>query len=130
MVGRASIISHLGFAFLFFVIFQICSFIVKSLGYERGKYNQVANYAFLDAQINKSIRKKAPTVYFQEALAQCDTGIITCGSITDRDALMKNLQMNCIPLEIFGMDESRYDEFLKKRRVLMAQKIRKHYESL
>lgn len=103
---------------------------LKSLGYERGKYNQVANYAFLDAQVNKSIGKKAPTVYFREALAQCDTGIITCGSITDRDVLMKNLQMNCIPLEVFDMDESRYGEFLEKRRELMAQKIRNHYESL
>ncbi len=103
---------------------------LKSLGYERGKYNQVANYAFLDAQVNKSIGKKAPTVYFREALTQCDTGIITCGSITNRDVLMKNLQMNCIPLEVFDMDESRYGEFLEKRRKLMAQKIRNHYESL
>lgn len=69
-------------------------------------------------------------VYFQDALTQCDTGIIKCGSITDRDVLIKNLQMNCIPQDIFDMDERRYGEFLEKRRVLMAQKIRKHYESL
>lgn len=38
--------------------------------------------------------------------------------------------MNCVPEDVFGMDHTRYAEFLEKRRVLMAQKIKKYYYSL
>ncbi len=103
---------------------------LKAKGYEKSRYNQEGNYAFLDTQVNKSIGKKAPNVYFTEALKQCETGVITIGSITDYDQLMANLETNCVPVEVFEMDHTRYPEFLEKRRVLMARKIRKYYESL
>lgn len=97
---------------------------------EKSKYNQVANYAYLDSQVNKSIGKKAPNEYFPEAKAQCQTKTITIGSITDHDQLLENLRINCVPSDVFDMDHTRYDEFLQKRRVMMAQKIRDYYESL
>ena len=103
---------------------------LKGNGYEKSMYNQEGNYAFLDTQVNKSIGKKAPNVYFPEAREQCKTGVITIGSITDYDQLMENLKVNCVPEEVFEMDHTRYAEFLEKRRVMMAQKIRKYYESL
>jgi len=103
---------------------------LKSNGYEKSMYNQEGNYAFLDTQVNKSIGKKAPNVYFQEAKTQCDTGVITVGSITDFEQLKKNLLTNCVPLDVFEMDHTRYAEFLEKRRVMMAKKIREYYESL
>lgn len=103
---------------------------LKANGYEKSLYNQEGNYAFLDTQVNKSIGKKAPNVYFPEARKQCETGIITIGSITDCDQLMDNLRTNCIPEEVFEMDHTRYAEFLEKRRVLMAKKIREYYEAL
>ncbi|KUE73650.1 hypothetical protein AUQ37_01745 [Candidatus Methanomethylophilus sp. 1R26] len=40
---------------------------------------------------------------------------------------MANLSANCIPEDVFDMDFTRYDEFLQKRRVLMARKIRDYY---
>lgn len=103
---------------------------LKSNGYEKSMYNQEGNYAFLDTQVNKSIGKKAPNVYFNEAREQCKTGVISIGSITNYDQLIENLKTNCVPEDIFEMDHTRYAEFLEKRRVLMAQKIRKYYESL
>ena len=103
---------------------------LKSEGYEKSQYNQEGNYAFLDTQVNKSIGKKAPNEYFPEARNQCETGKITIGSITDYDQLMANLETNCIPADVFEMDHTRYTEFLDKRRVMMAKKIRKYYESL
>ena len=103
---------------------------LKANGYEKSMYNQEGNYAFLDTQVNKSIGKKAPNVYFPEARKQCETGVITIGSITDCEQLMKNLKTNCVPEEVFDMDHTRYAEFLEKRRVLMAKKIRKYYELL
>ena len=98
--------------------------------YKKSMYNQDANFAYLDTPVNISIGKKAPKEYFTAALKQCQTKIATCGSIIDSDQLMRNLEMNCIPYEIFQMDCSDYERFLQKRRLLMAQKIRKFYESL
>ena len=103
---------------------------LKSNGYEKSMYNQEGNYAFLDTQVNKTIGKKAPNEYFPEARKQCETGIITIGSITDYDQLMENLKTNCVPEDVFEMDYTRYAEFLEKRRVMMAKKIRKYYEAL
>ena len=104
---------------------------LKEKGYEKSLYNQEGNYAFLDTQVNKSIGKLAPNEYFPAARKQCEPGeIITIGSITDYDQLMSNLEANCVPEDVFDMDHTRYAEFLEKRRVMMAMKIRKYYESL
>ncbi len=103
---------------------------LKSNSFEKSQYNQEGNYAFLDTQVNKSIGKKAPNVYFPEAKKQCETGEITIGSITDYEQLLENLSINCVPEDVFDMDYTRYQEFLEKRRAMMAKKIRMYYESL
>ena len=99
-------------------------------GFERTQYNQTANYAYLDTPVNISIGEKAPKDYFSAALAQCGSDKAETGSIIDEKVLRENLATNCIPEDVFEMDYTRYDEFLEKRRVLMAAKIRKYYESL
>lgn len=103
---------------------------LKKCNYEKGMYNQEANYAYLDTQVNKSIGEKPPKVYLNMALKQCDTKVIECGSITDKSQLMNNLKANCIPEEAFNMDESQYTLFLDARRKLMAKKIKSYYNSL
>ena len=103
---------------------------LKANGHEKSSYNQEANYAFLDTQVNKTIGKKAPNVYFAEAKKQCETGSIVIGSISDYDQLLSNLKTNCVPEDVFDMDHTRYAEFLEKRRTMMAKKIRAYYESL
>ena len=103
---------------------------LKANGFSRNQYNQNANYAYLDTQVNKSIGKKAPNVYFAEAVKQCDTKQITCGSITDIDVLKANLIANCIPFEVCSMDHANYEAFLAERRKRMAQKIKEYYNSL
>lgn len=99
-------------------------------GFERSAYNQTANYAYLDTPVNISIGKKSPKDYFSIALQQCGGEKALCGSIINEKDLHYNLATNCIPEDIFDMDYTRYMEFLEKRRVLMAKKIRKYYESL
>ena len=99
-------------------------------GFDRTQYNQTANYAYLDTPVNISIGKKAPNDYFSVALAQCGQETAESGSILNEKDLRANLAINCIPEDIFEMDYTRYDEFLEKRRSLMAQKIRKYYENL
>ena len=103
---------------------------LKKNGFEKDKYNQGGNYAFLDSQVNKSIGEKPPKNYLNLALEQCETKNIVCGSITDKDELIENLKMNCIPQSAFDMDFTNYEDFLEERRKLMAAKIKKFYMSL
>lgn len=99
-------------------------------GYQRNQYNQNANFALLDTDVNKSIGKRSPKEYFAIAFNQCSTKVATCGTIMNVDQLRENMRINCIPDEIINWDFSNYDEFLKARRLLMANKIRLFYESL
>ena len=94
------------------------------------KYNQVANYIYLDPQVNKAISDSAPCEYFGRALRQCETKELELGNITELTLLKENLAENCIPETVIEMDASRYDEFLIERRKLMAAMMRRYYMSL
>ena len=97
---------------------------------EKSRYNQVANYAYLDTGVNISVGKKAPNDYFATALEQCQTGKIKVGTITNEQELLDNLSANCIPAEVIEMTSDDYFAFLEQRRKLMAQKIKEYYYSL
>lgn len=104
---------------------------LKQNGYEdRAKYNQVANYTYLDTGVNISIGKKAPNEYFTKAKEQCESKKCSIGTILNENILMENLKMNCIPENIFSMQSVDYETFLQERRKLMAQKIKHYYYSL
>ena len=94
------------------------------------KYNQVANYIYLDTQVNKAISDEAPIDYFEKVVAQCATRSIVLGNITDLSLLAANLAENCIPRSIKDMDASDYEAFLAERRKLMAVMIKRYYLSL
>ena len=103
---------------------------LKKQGYNRGIYNQIANYVMAQSEINIAIGTKAPNVYFNELLEQCNGGKLKYGSINTMEELNKNLAMNCIPLSIATMDASKYTEFLEERRKLMALKIKQYFTML
>lgn len=94
------------------------------------KYNQVANYIYLDTQVNKAISDDAPDVYFTKAKQQCITKNIVLGNISDETLLDSNLSENCIPNGIETMNMSSYDDFLRERRKLMAAMIERYYKGL
>ena len=96
----------------------------------KGRYNQVANYTYLDTQVNKAISDDAPNVYFGKVLTHCDTGTIAFGNISDRETLSENLSENAIPESIVNMTVLDYNDFLTERRKLMAQQIEKYYKTL
>jgi hypothetical protein len=104
--------------------------LLKKAGMTRGEYNQIANYAYTQEEINIKIGNKAPKIYFQEVRAQCNGGPLKYGSINDTRVLSANLEANCVPETVMEMDVDRYEEFLVARRAFMANKIRKYYESL
>jgi hypothetical protein len=96
----------------------------------RGKYNQVANYVYMQSEINIRVKNKAPNVYFQELLKQCGTGELNYGGILEEEMLRQNLESNCIPESIFEMTFGDYEDFLKTRRELMAVKIKDYFYRL
>lgn len=106
------------------------AYLKKSGVDSRTRYNQVANYIYLDTQVNKAISDDAPCVYFKKAVEQCETKAYALGNITYADLLRANLAENCIPESVIDMDASRYDEFLAERRKLMAALVRRYYMGL
>jgi len=104
---------------------------LKKNGYnDRSKYNQVANYTYLDTGVNISISAAAPNEYFSEAEKQCETKEHKIGTIIQYEEYIENLTANCIPCEIASMTFADYDTFLQERRKMMAKKIKKYYYSL
>ena len=104
---------------------------LKNNGVEaKGRYNQVANFTYLDTQVNKAVRDDAPNIYFGKALEQCENKKIAFGNISDREAFMKNLEENSIPKSVVSMTVKDYDVFLAERRGLMSQLIEKYYKGL
>lgn len=103
---------------------------LKKHGMSRGQYNQIANLAYMQQEINIKVGDAAPNVYFNRVLEQVDNGDYLYGAIHSREALGENLDMHCIPDSIFDMDVNHYADFLAERRVLMAEKIRRYYQSL
>lgn len=96
----------------------------------KSMYNQIANYAYLQTEINIKISDDAPKEYMSVVLGQIETGQGVYGGITNRDELKKNLEMNCIPEGFENMSIEDYPRFLDARRKLMAKKIKAYYESL
>ena len=97
---------------------------------ERGLYNQIANYVYTQSEINVKIKDQAPKDYMSQIKEQCTAGNIIYGGIDSLVKLKTNMEANCIPQEIFMMDYTQFENFLDKRRHLMAQKIRRYYELL
>jgi hypothetical protein len=97
---------------------------------ERNKYNQIANFTYLDPQVNKDISDSSPNEYFSAAYEKCREGESMFGNIADVYALNQNLQTNCIPLNIVNMDYHEYESFLVERRKQMAVKIKLYYNNL
>ncbi|MPM05614.1 hypothetical protein SDC9_51904 [bioreactor metagenome] len=97
---------------------------------DKSKYNQIANYTYLDTQTNISIGDKAPNEYFNVVFEQCVSKELKFGNFSDIELLKENLSTNCIPENIISMVAADYEEFLLERRKLMAKKIKGYYYSL
>lgn len=105
-------------------------YLIKNGWKDKATYNQIANYTYLDTQVNKDISDDAPYVYFGKAFAACDNGESAYGNISIRSELLANLNDNCIPTDIVAMEHTDYLCFLDKRRKMMAKKIQNYYNNL
>lgn len=103
---------------------------LKKQGLQKSQYNQIANYALAQSEINIAIGEKAPKVYFKELHDQVNGGKKKYGGIQEKELLIENLKMHCIPLDVFNSLADDYPHFLEERRRLMALKIRDYFYSL
>ena len=104
-------------------------YLVKN-GLGRGDYNQIANYVYMQSEINIKVGNKSPKDYFSVVLNQIQDDNRTLSGILSHDDLVSNLGNNCVPATIMDMTIENYSDFLNERRILMAQKIRNYYFGL
>lgn len=103
---------------------------LKKTGMKRGQYNQIANYVYMQQEVNIQVGAKSPSIYFNEIAEQCNGAPLKYGAIDNQAELQSNFDSNCIPPSINGMSVDDYPAFLKQRRALMAEKIKVYYRSL
>lgn len=103
---------------------------LKKNGLDKGKYNQIANYVYMQSEINIKVGNKPPKDYFELINSQIENGNRLVSGISSREEMMENLRANCVPAEIVDMTITDYPAFLALRRRLMANKIKDYYFSL
>lgn len=93
-------------------------------------YNQIANYAMTQSEINIRIKDESPKMYMSKVLEQIATKQPYIGGIITQKELEETFQQTGIPQEFINYDVNNYQEFLEKRRILMANKIKEFYTGL
>ena len=79
----------------------------------QAQYNQIANYAFIQQEINIKIKDSSPAHYMTEVIGQCNTKKPVYGGIIEQDRLAENLKQNCIPDGFESMEIGDYQDFLQ-----------------
>lgn len=103
---------------------------LKKNGIPQGQYNQIANYVYMQSEINIKVGNKSPKEYFLLIKNQMQNTENQISGISSERDFLENLKQNCVPLEITEMTADNYQDFLHLRRKLMAQKIKEYYFSL
>lgn len=103
---------------------------LRKFGLDRSKYNQIANYVFMQSEINIKVGNKPPKDYFEMLGKQILENNRLVSGLASEQELLENLKMNCVPPEIMQMNIDNYIDFLILRRKLMATKIKEYYFSL
>lgn len=103
---------------------------LKKNGFERNKYNQIANYVYMQQEINIKVGNKSPVEYFGQLFENFVNSETKFSGIATKEELLTNLKMHSIPEMILSSDALNYEDFLNERRNLMALKIKEYYFSL
>jgi len=89
---------------------------LKKKGLTQYQYNQTANFALMEYATNSDISNKAPSRYVPEYENKFDN-----------PNLLKMYKWHALP---DGWQDMDYDDFLQKRRELMAEVVREGYQKL
>ena len=103
---------------------------LRSKGLTKSQYNQVANYVYVQQEVNIKIGKESPEEYIGKIRQQCIDGQLVYGGIDDIEEFKENLKINCIPSNVDEMNFEYYQDFLDARREMMALKIKQYYNEL
>ncbi|EMY81607.1 hypothetical protein pgond44_07140 [Psychroflexus gondwanensis ACAM 44] len=99
-------------------------------GFIQRQYNQVANFVYTEQATNIKVGKMPPKEYLAKTMEEIQAGTFNISTIDSRQALESNLRFNDIPAVLYTATHNDYDDFLKTRRRLMADKIKEYYELL
>ncbi|QNE89018.1 DUF262 domain-containing protein [Corynebacterium incognita] len=97
---------------------------------DKRDYNQVANYALTETQVNVRIGNRQPAEYMSAVEAQINNGALTLGEISTAEGLAENLKENAIPASLKNTTYENYEDFLNARRQLMSQALKEYYFAL
>ena len=102
------------------------NYLVKH-GYDKSKYNRIANFVHLRNDINISVSDLAPREYLGDILSG---GNNHHSDIVNEAEMINNFKDNAIPKILLQAEADDYDEFLRQRQVLMAEMVREYYKTL
>ena len=102
------------------------NYLVKH-GYDKSKYNRIANFVHLRNDINISVSDLAPREYLGDILSG---GNNHHSDIVNEAEMINNFEDNAIPKILLQAEVDDYDEFLRQRQVLMADMVREYYKTL
>lgn len=106
------------------------NYLKKEFNYNRGRYNQIANFVIAQSEINIAIGDRAPDKYFGQLAEQCRGRKVKYGGITNEKEMRANFRANALPECLLDGEVLEYEKFLETRRRLMAAKLRTWFESL
>ena len=102
------------------------NYLVKH-GYDKSKYNRIANFVHLRNDINISVSDLAPREYLGDILSG---GNNHHSDIVNEAEMINNFEDNAIPKILLQAEVDDYDESLRQRQVLMAEMVREYYKTL
>ena len=102
------------------------NYLVKH-GYDKSKYNRIANFVHLRNDINISVSDLAPREYLGDIISG---GNNHHSDIVNEAEMINNFKDNAIPKILLQAEVDDYDEFLQQRQVLMAEMVREYYKTL
>ena len=102
------------------------NYLVKH-GYDKSKYNRIANFVHLRNDINISVSDLAPSEYLGDILSG---GNNHHSDIVNEAEMINNFEDNAVPKILLQAEVDDYDEFLQQRQVLMAEMVREYYKGL
>ena len=103
---------------------------LRRAGLKPADWNQVANLVVAQTEVNIAISDRNPELYFRELAEQCRGGPRRFGGIDDRAALLDNLRAHALPECLADGEVPPYPEFLAQRRLLIADRLRRYFDSL
>ena len=102
------------------------NYLVKH-GYDKSKYNRIANFVHLRNDMNISVSDLAPREYLGDILSGNNNHH---SDIVNEAEMVNNFEDNAVPKILLQAEADDYDEFLQQRQVLMAEMVREYYKGL